>query len=110
MRPLTVRELSNPVRRHLRELGFKLSDRAESALTSSGLLPENTAEAVILAKLAGLSPGTVLCWLARYRTRQKAIQAERLQLLGDPSETLVFIASDGSVCGDRQEALEASCR
>lgn len=108
--PITVQDLRVHVRKALITLGFKPGDTAESAICNSPLLPECATEAAIIAKLAGVPRTTVLTWMARHRAKQAAIQQERLELLGDPSDVLVFIDAHGSVCGDRSEALEAVAR
>jgi hypothetical protein len=108
--PLTVRELATPVRKAVRKLGFKLGDHAEDAITKSALLPECATEAAILARLAGVPRTTVLTWMANARAKQAAIQQERLELLGNPSDVLVFVDVHGCVCSHRSEAVEAAAR
>jgi len=98
VKALTVGELAAPVRKACLKAGFKSTDTAEDAIRGSELLPENSSEVTILAKLAGVPRTTVLGWVIKQRQQAAAIQAERLELLGPPTTFAVYINASGVVC------------
>lgn len=110
MRAIRVQGLRPLVRKACLAAGFKDTDAAEKAIRGSALLPTNSAEGAILAKLSGVPRTTILNWMAHAKAQADAIQAERLELLGPPGNIIVFVAPDGCVCCDRNEAAEAAAR
>jgi hypothetical protein len=110
VRALRVQGLRPLVRKACLAAGFEDTDTAEKAIRGSALLPTNSAEAAILAKLSGVPRTTVLSWVAHAKAQADEIQRERLELLGPPGNVIVFVAPDGCVCCDRSEAVEAAAR